>query len=339
MNESIFKEEINRISMLNDGDLNVVIAQMTILVNALVSDRDDIDGMIGLLKKQTWYKRMWDMPIGEIKVTKEEFAQKKDRMIVYMIQVISFLFEKGRINQDILISLGEKFKEIYYWVMRDSFEKLVIEDSVIQIRDMVGRIAAALNKKIESEDNFEILLKQIDNHAFQNPDAQVIQLCRIAARIDSRTLEDSVKLERIRKSMEKLRIFDIYSYIGSSVQDGMRYIADIPQNITGEVYLGLSVMNNNFVARLLSEFMEKYNMLPNVERMATDCGLVIHQIMFNNAMYGCADIWNIFQVIQEDYSINLYTFQKSIAHRELFDSFIESRKETADVLAKVRFDK
>lgn len=334
MNELTLKEDINKIAELNIGDLNIVIAQMTILVNALVSDRDDIEDTIKLLEKQLWYKRMWDTPIGKIKVTKEDFSQKKDKMIVYMIQAISSLYEMGKIDQDILISLGEKFKEIYYWVMRDSFEQLVIEDSVIQIRNMVGSIAAKLNDKIERMDNFQILIKQINQNVYKNDHccSELISICRIVAHIDNRTLEDPIKLGNIRECMKEAGFISGY-------YDLLRYmdvIAYMPQDKIGEVYLGLSLISSNFLSVLFTGVMEKYSMLPYAECMAKNKDYIIKQIMYNNDMYSCVDIGDIFQAFQDDHCGYEYV---NIDLCDLFDSFIESRKETAEVTSKIRFDK
>ena len=77
MNKIISQEEISVLSDMNPAELNVVVAQMVSLTNALVSGKNDIDSMVESLEKQQWYKRMLFTLIGKNKATKEEIAQKR----------------------------------------------------------------------------------------------------------------------------------------------------------------------------------------------------------------------------------------------------------------------
>ena len=79
MNELVLKEDINKVAELNSNALNTVVAQMTSLANAIVSDRDDIDSMVESLEKQAWYKRMWNTLTGKNKAAKRRSYRKKIR--------------------------------------------------------------------------------------------------------------------------------------------------------------------------------------------------------------------------------------------------------------------
>lgn len=312
MNELVAREDINKIAELNDSALNIVVAQMTSLANAVVSDRDDIDGMVESLEKQPWYKRMWNTLTGKNKASKEEIAQKKDQMTGYLIQSVSSLYEMGKINQDIMVSLSQKINDIYYQVSLNSFEQLIIKDSVIKLRNMVGSIAMALNEKIESVDNFNILNKQIEQGVYSGENA-ISSMCSIMSNMDNRMLTDSRKVDIIRRSMENAGII---SDDEKTIAGFMSDIAAIPENKTGEVYLELSSMNDNFWAGLFTELMEKYNMLPKMERMAKKKDVIIKNILDKND-------------IDESAAFSV---------SDLYGSFIESRQEMAEMTAKIKIE-
>lgn len=312
MNELVAREDINKIAELNGSALNIVVAQMTSLANAVVSDRDDIDGMVESLEKQPWYKRMWNTLTGKNKASKEEIAQKKDQMTGYLIQSVSSLYEMGKINQDIMVSLSQKINDIYYQVSLNSFEQLMLKDSVIKLRNMVGSIAMALNEKIESVDNFNILNKQIEQGVYSGENA-ISSMCSIMSNMDNRMLTDSRKVDIIRRSMENAGII---SDDEKTIAGFMSDIAAIPENKTGEVYLELSSMNGNFWAGLFTELMEKYNMLPKMERMAKKKDVIIKNILDKND-------------IDESAAFSV---------SDLYGSFIESRQEMAEMTAKVKIE-
>lgn len=336
--KSVLKEDIEKTAALDDGERNIVIAQMTILINALVSGRDDIDDLIIMLEKQLWYKRMWDMPIGRLRTDKKTVLSKKDQLIVYMLQFIDSLNRQDRINTDMTIILGEKFKEIYYWVMKDSFEQLFIEDSVIQIRNMVENFAFSLDKK-EAKFNFDDFIQRIKQGMYKEKcfSYSIIPICRIAALIDGKTLEDSNKLNFIRKEMTESGVIDGDDV---SLYDCMKDIGDMSRRNVGEVYLGLSLMNDTFGACLFSEMIEKYTMLPFAERTVNNINMTILSIFLKNKMLGDINDSTIFRCYfdscyNNDYDGNFERFVsgQDINLHALFDSFIDSRKETAEVTA------
>ena len=246
MNELVLKEDINKVAELNSNALNTVVAQMTSLANAIVSDRNDIDSMVESLEKQAWYKRMWNTLTGKNKAAKEEIAQKKDQMTGYIIQSVGSLYEMGKISQDMVVGLGQKINDIYYQVSLNSFETLAAKEAIVQLRGMVGKIANELNAKIESVDNFNILNKQIEQGVYGNEKA-VSAICRILSNMDNRMLSDQRKVDIIGRSMETASIINDTK---TAITDIMADIAAVTDDKIGEVYLELSSMSGNLWAGL-----------------------------------------------------------------------------------------
>lgn len=312
MNELVLKEDINKVAELNSNALNTVVAQMTSLANAIVSDRDDIDSMVESLEKQAWYKRMWNTLTGKNKAAKEEIAQKKDQMTGYIIQSLGSLYEMGKISQDMVVSLGQKINDIYYQVSLNSFETLAAKEAIVQLRGMVGKIATELNAKIESVDNFNILNKQIEQGVYGNEKA-VSAICRILSNMDNRMLSDQRKVDIIGRSMETAGIINDAD---TAITDIMADIAEVTDDKIGEVYLELSSMSGNFWAGLFSQVMERYTMLPKMERMAKKKDVIIRNILEKNDIDESA----------------------AFSTHDLYGSFIESRQEMAEMVSKVRIE-
>ena len=312
MNELVLKEDINKVAELNSNALNTVVAQMTSLANAIVSDRDDIDSMVESLEKQAWYKRMWNTLTGKNKAAKEEIAQKKDQMTGYIIQSVGSLYEMGKISQDMVVNLGQKINDIYYQVSLNSFETLAAKEAIVQLRGMVGKIATELNAKIESVDNFNILNKQIEQGIYGN-EKSVSAICRILSNMDNRMLSDQRKVDIIGRSMETDGIINDAE---TAITDIMADIAAVTDDKIGEVYLELSSMNGNFWAGLFSQVMERYTMLPKMERMAKKKDVIIRNILEKNDIDESA----------------------AFSTHDLYGSFIESRQEMAEMVSKVRIE-
>ena len=303
MNKIISQEEISVLSDMNSAELNVVVAQMVSLTNALVSGKNDIDSMVESLEKQTWYKRMLFTLIGKNKATKEEIAQKKDQISVYAVQAIGTLYEMGKIHEDIISSLGQKINDIYHQITLNSFEQIMIKDSIINLKDMVETITVKLNNKIEKVDSFTMLNEEIKQGIYNN-DNIMISVCGILSHLNIDVLKDERKMEIIKRSISEMNVF---SNTEKPLITFMNDVAAIPVDKTGIAYLELSLMSDNLFASIFSIFMEKYNMLPKIERMAKKKDVI------------AKNIFDEFDEIDEN---------AELSSIDLFNYFIESKMET-----------
>ena len=280
MNELTIKEDILSLSNMKQNEINVVLAQMTSLTNAIVSGRDDIDSMVTSLEKQPWYKRMWNTITGKNKATKEEIALKKDQMSEYTVQAISNLYEMGKINQDMIINLGQKVNDIYYQTTLNSFEQLMIKDSIIKLRTMVCTIAEKLNDKIEKIDNFTMVTKEIEQGKYNN-DNPIVAICGVTSNLNNLLLNDSRKIDIIKNDIS---IYNLFDDAEKTLTEFMNDVTNIPDDKIGMVYLELASMHDNIWASMFSELMESYNMLPKMERMAKKKDVIISDILEKNRM-------------------------------------------------------
>ena len=72
---------------------------------------------------------------------------------------------------------------------------------------MLGAFVSKLNEKIDSVDNFHMLATEIDQgiYSFDTP---IFAICKIISQFDKRILDDSRKLDIIRRSMVSQNIIN-----------------------------------------------------------------------------------------------------------------------------------
>lgn len=295
MNKIISQDEISVLSDMKPAELNVVVAQMVSLTNALVSGKNDTDSMVESLEKQPWYRRMLFTLIGKNKATKEEIAQKKNQISVYAVQAIGSLYEMGKIHEDIISSLGQKINDVYHQITLNSFEQIMIKDSIINLKDMVETITVKLNNKIEKVDSFTMLNEEIKQGIY-NDDNAMVSVCGILSHLNIDVLKDERKMEIIKRSINEMNVF---SDTEKPLIAFMDEVAAMPIDKTGMAYLELSSMSDNLFASIFSSFMEKYNMLPKMERMAKEKDLIVKKIVDEfdinaNAEFSSMDLFNSF---------------------------------------------
>lgn len=295
MNGIISQDEMSALSNMSSNDLNVVIAQMISLTNAIVSGKEDIDNMIESLEKQPWYKRMLFTLIGKNKATKEEIAQKKDKISAYAVQAIGNLYEMGKIHEEIISSLSQKINYIYHQTTLNNFEQIMIKDSIIKLKEIIESITVKLNNKIEKIDSFNMLNEEIKQNIYKNEN-DMVSICGILSQLNIDVLKDVRKMEIIKRSINDM---DVFSNTEKPLIAFMNDIAAMPIDKTGIAYLELSSMSDNLFAAIFSRFMEKYNMLPKMERMAKEKDIIVRKIVEEfdinaNAEFSPMDLFNSF---------------------------------------------
>ena len=133
----ITEEDMNYLTQQSSENLNMILFGMTELMES--NNRN-----IQLLENQTWYQRMAKTLSGKNKMIQQEVEQNHDKINMYMSKAMSELFNRNCIDHKVLLGLGNRLSEIY-------------EDQ-IQLKQLLGAFVSKLNEKIESVDNFHMLI-------------------------------------------------------------------------------------------------------------------------------------------------------------------------------------
>ena len=148
--------------------------------------QNDTDDKVAQLQNQSWFKRMTNTLFGKNKVTKHEIQKNNDKVVTYISQSVAQLYNMNLINERAICSLGNRMNEVYMQVVESNQEMLNMKGQISQIMSVqqqtmeaLGAFVNKLNEKIESVDNFHMLISEIQNGMY-NDSSKLYNLCSIS---------------------------------------------------------------------------------------------------------------------------------------------------------------
>ena len=293
--------------------LTTIMGQMTSLVQDIADLQNDTDERVATMEKQPWYKKMWMTITGKNKSSKNEIQKNQDKVVGYISEAVSQLYQMNCIDQQVMCSLGNRMNQVYAQVTEVYNEQLQMKEQMAEIMvvqqqtiQALGGFVTKLNEKIESVDNFHMLITEIQQGRYHD-ESQLYSLCCVLAQLDKRTLEDDRKLNILRDALTQS---EIISENGVSIQQYLMDILSLSDNKVGIVYLELCNFRNSFPANLFAEMIETYHFLPKMEKMSKNKKTIIHKLLEKydldtSADFSLADVSESF--IENKYS-SLITF-------------------------------
>ena len=234
-------EDIDFFAKQSSGKLNMIISGMTALMN-------DNESKVSQLESQNWFQRMVRTVTGKNKATREEIQRNHDRINAYMSEALAELYNRNMIDHQIILSLGTQINELYA--------------DHIQLKQMLGAFALKLNEKIESVDNFHMLMEEISQGVYSSGHS-LVEICKVISQLDHRTLSDGRKLDIVRRGLVSQGIL---SDEPRSLKDYLLQVAEIPSDEAGRIYLELGTLRSNFMADIILAMMDDYHFLPDMAR-------------------------------------------------------------------------
>lgn len=258
---SIPIEDINYLAQQSSGKINMILSGMTALMN-------DTDNKVETMESQGWFKRMINTVSGKNKITKDEIRKNHDKLNAYMSQAIAELYNRNCIDEKVMMSLGIQLNELYA--------------DHVQLKQMLGAFVSKLNEKIDSVDNFHMLATEIDQgiYSFDTP---IFAICKIISQFDKRILDDSRKLDIIRRSMVSQNIINDEQII---LTDYLNHILQIPVEEIGQIYLELGTIKDNFISKVILSMIEEYHFLPDMARKIKNKESLIKEVIENEKLDG-----------------------------------------------------
>lgn len=276
--EIISIEDVNYLSQQSSGDINMILYGMIALMN-------NTDDKVATLDSQKWFQRMIKTVTGKNKITLNEIQKNHDKLNAYMSEAIAELYNRNCIDHKVIMSLGTQLNELYA--------------NNLQLKQMLGAFVSKLNKKIDSIDNFHMLITEIDQGVYCE-DSPLISICKVLTQFDNRILEDKRKLDIISRSLIAQKIITEESVL---LTDYLMDILEIPVDKVGQIYLELNTIRDNFMASIILKTMDKYYFLPHIARKLKNKELLIREILQEEGLNDTVAI-----------SIN-----------EIYDNFVDSK--------------
>ena len=234
-------EDIQFFLQQSKGNMNMILSGMTAIMN-------DTDTKVSKMENQGWFKRMWKTVTGQNKATKELIKQNHDKLNAYISQAIAELYNRNSIDEQVMISLGTQLNELY--------------GEHLQLKQMLGAFVTKLNEKIDSVDNFHMLIEEINQGVFSQ-EKRIIGICKVMAQFDNRIMEEERKLNIIKNSLKNKNIVTDEEFL---LTDYLKDILELPLEEAGRIYLELGTIRTDFFANLILEIIEDYHFLPDMKR-------------------------------------------------------------------------
>ena len=280
--EILTGEDIRFLAQQPDAEVGIMLGQMTTLMQNINDLQQDTDDKVAKLESQGWFKRMTNTLFGRNKATKQEIQKNNDKVVTYISQSVAQLYQMNMINERIICSLGNRMNEVYMQVTNMYQEQLNMKAQISQIMavqqqtlETMGAFVSKLNEKIESVDNFHMLISEIQNGMYSDS-SRLYNMCSILSQLDKRQMDDSRKMNLLRDTMERAGVITQEEF---TVQKCLQEIVALPTEKIGLIYMELCNFRQSFPANLFADMIESYHFLSKMERMSKKKELIIQRVM------------------------------------------------------------
>jgi hypothetical protein len=311
--EILTGEDIRFLAQQPDAEVGIMLGQMTTLMQNINDLQQDTDDKVAKLESQGWFKRMTNTLFGRNKATKQEIQKNNDKVVTYISQSVAQLYQMNMINERIICSLGNRMNEVYMQVTNMYQEQLNMKAQISQIMavqqqtlETMGAFVSKLNEKIESVDNFHMLISEIQNGMY-NDSSKLYNMCSILSQLDKRQMDDSRKMNLLRDTMERAGVITQEEF---TVQKCLQEIVALPTEKIGLIYMELCNFRQSFPANLFADMIESYHFLSKMERMSKKKELIIQRVMDAyeldaDAAFSVADIAESFFENKQECLVNI----------------------------------
>lgn len=308
MNTSVISgDDIRFLVQQSPEQLTTIIGQMTSLMEGISNLQDDTNNRVEIMENQKWYQRMFFTIIGKNKASKNEIKKNQDRIVSYISEAVASLFQMNCIEMQSICSLGNRINQVYADVTHIYNEQLQIKAQISEMQiiqqqtiQSLGKFVSILNQKIESIDNYHMLLTEIQQKKYCNNN-KIAELCRVLSQLDKRVVEDERKLSILKEAVVQSEMIDDTAV---PIKQFLNDVLSIPEDRIGIVYLELCNYRDNFPSNIFVELIEKYHFLSKMEKMSKQKDVLIQTILDQSMIDG--DI--------------------EFTYSDIYDSFIEHKK-------------
>lgn len=234
-------EDICYLAQQSSERINMILSGMTAIMN-------DTNNKIELMESQGWFQRMVKTVTGKNKATKAEIQQNHDKLNAYMSEAIAELYNQNCIEHQVIISLGNQLNEIYA--------------DHLQLKQMLGAFISKLNEKIESVDNFHMLIEEISQGMYGNRHP-IVSVVYVLSMMDKRMLLDKRKCDII---VQALRNNGILNTKPITLLECFINVMDLNSDEVGRFYLEVQTIKENYFADMILRLMDKMYFLTEGEQ-------------------------------------------------------------------------
>ena len=250
-------DDLTYLSAQNQDKMNMVVYGMTALM-------DETNDRVQQLESQTWFQRMSNTLTGKNKMTVNEIANNRDKINVYLSEAISCLYDQNKINENMILGLGNRLNELYA--------------QQIEIKQMIGAFVTKLNQKIISIDNFHMLTEEI-NQGVYSADTPIVSICKIASQLDARTIHDSRKMNILLRAMEQQGLISDEEVL---FVDFLQELLKVSEADSGVIAMMFENAKEDYITQISLETLCQYFLLPDKVRKMKNRKSIAESVLLSN---------------------------------------------------------
>ena len=255
--EYLTNEDLSFLSQQSQNKMNMIVFGMTALM-------DETNDRVHQLESQTWFQRMSNTLTGKNKMTVNEIANNRDKINVYLSEAISCLYDQNKINENIILGLGNRLNELYA--------------QQIEIKQMIGAFVTKLNQKIISIDNFHMLTEEI-NQGVYSAQTPIVSICRIVSLLDARTIHDSRKMEILLRAMEQNGLLSDEEVLFSAF---LQELLTVSESDSGVIAMMFENAKEDYMTEIALQTVCQYYLLPDKVRKMKSKKAVVESVLRSN---------------------------------------------------------
>ncbi len=292
MENIITQEDMDFLAEQSTGNLNMILAGMTTIM-------EENQNMVSLMENQNWFQRMAKTISGKNKMTQNEIAQNHDKINIYISQAMGELYNRNCIDHEIILGLGNKINELY--------------ETQIEIKMIIGAFAQKLNQKIESIDNFHMLIEEVNQNVY-GAESAFFSISKIMSQLDIRTVKDQRKMDILIRALEEHNIINHEEVLFSQMLEDL---LELNENDAGMLAIFFGNIRSEYIAEITEKTIYSYYMLPEKVRKMKNKHSVVESILNAND-------------ISLDYSISSYDMCTTLIEAytdNIIEAAIEDQKD------------
>mgnify|MGYP004654030795 CR=1 FL=1 len=253
----ISNEDLQYLASRSSDNLNMILAGMT----SLMEENND---NIHMLENQNWFQRMSRTISGKNRMVQQDIAHNHDKINLYVTEALGELYSRNCIDHEIILGLGNKVNELY--------------EKQVEIKQIIGAFAQKLNQKIESIDNYHMLIEEI-NQGIYSSQGQFVSISKIMSQLDLRTVKDNRKMEILIRAMREQKIIENKEI---SFCFFLEETLKLSEAEAGVLALFFGNIRDEYVAEIAEKIIYTYYTMPEKIRKMKSKRSVVESVLKDN---------------------------------------------------------
>ena len=278
----MMKEDVVYIQNEYSNNIGLVVGEMLNII-------DENKQIHSNLKNQKWYNRMIYTVLGKNKASHEEIKANHDKLSEYVCYAVEALYEQNSISAKEIVVLGNRINALY--------------KNQNELKILLGNMVTKLNEKIESVDNYHILLHELEQGCVgENND--LFLMGYIIANVDLRCAYDDRKVKLLKQTVRNNCLFADEKKL---LVDYLVSFEQIAPSEIGKLYMLFSNIENNCYASLIVQVIAEYFFLGDMEKNMKSPNAIVKKVLEDNQINTQYEVlgFELFEMLLDDYILQI----------------------------------